>query len=192
MAKPKLDRKTLLQNSLSVFKTKGYHATSMQDLATANGLLKGSIYHYISSKEELMTEVLEALKSHYVRKVFSIIEDANLSPEQQLDALMEKAEKIYTHEEGGDFFVNIGLETLNTNPRFSEIIQSFFDQWIEVLSHLFVKIGTPKKEAKLRAETTVAEIEGAVILMRLLKDENYLKRTLQNLKNTFKNNVYEF
>lgn len=58
MAKPKLDRKTLLRNSLSVFKTMGYNGTSMNDLAKANGLQKGSMYHYIESKESLMLEVL--------------------------------------------------------------------------------------------------------------------------------------
>ncbi len=191
MAKPKLDRKTLLQNSLSVFKSKGYHATSMQDLANANGLLKGSIYHYITSKEELMAEVLEALKSHYVRKVFSIAEDTEFTIEERLNALMDEAEKIYTHEEGGDFFVNIGLETLNTNPKFTEIIRAFFDEWFEVLAHLFAQQGMTKNQSKLHAETTVAEIEGAVILMRLLKDNNYLKRTLHNLKNTFKERLHD-
>ncbi|MBT8326782.1 MAG: TetR/AcrR family transcriptional regulator, partial [Bacteroidia bacterium] len=79
MAKPKIDRKTLLRNSLSVFKTKGYNGTSMNDLAAANGLLKGSIYHYIESKEALMLEVLNALKDHYVSKVFSKVYDNNLS-----------------------------------------------------------------------------------------------------------------
>ena len=71
MAKPKLDRKTLLKNSLSVFKSRGYHGTSVNDLAAASGLLKGSIYHYIESKESLMLEVLNALRDHYVTRVFS-------------------------------------------------------------------------------------------------------------------------
>jgi TetR/AcrR family transcriptional repressor of nem operon len=126
MAKPKLDRKTLLRNSLSVFKRKGYHATTMADLAAANGLLKGSIYHYIESKEALMEEVLLALKEHYVKKVFTKIYDDSLSVEERTNEIATRAQEIYTDEEGGDFFVNIGLETLNTNPSFSAIIQSFF------------------------------------------------------------------
>ena len=80
MAKPKLDRKTLLRNSLSVFKSRGYHGTSVNDLAAANGLLKGSIYHYIESKESLMLEVLNALRDHYVSKVFSKCHDESLIP----------------------------------------------------------------------------------------------------------------
>lgn len=186
MAKPKIDRKTLLRNSLSVFKTKGYNATSMNDLAAANGLLKGSIYHYIESKEALMFEVLNALKDHYVHKVFSKVYDNRLSLIKRVDEITFRAQEIYTHEEGGDFFVNIGLETLNTNPLFSEVIKEFFDEWVKALSHLYQLNNYSEEDAKTQAEVTVAEIEGAVMLMRLLKDENYLIRTLNKLKLNFK------
>ena len=98
MAKPKLDRKTLLRNSLSVFKSRGYHGTSVNDLAAANGLLKGSIYHYIESKESLMLEVLNALREHYVSKVFSKCHDESLSPYERLRELSIRAEEILTFE----------------------------------------------------------------------------------------------
>ena len=189
MAKPKLDRKTLLRNSLSVFKRKGYHATTMTDLAAASGLLKGSIYHYIQSKEALMEEVLLALKEHYVNKVFAKVYDNTLSVEERVNEIATRAEEIYTHEEGGDFFVNIGLETLNTNPSFSEIIKSFFTEWFEAMQYLFVQIGYGKQAAKEEAELIVAEIEGSVMLMRLLKDPSFLMRTLNKLKLHFTQNV---
>ncbi|TMD59687.1 MAG: TetR/AcrR family transcriptional regulator [Chloroflexi bacterium] len=47
-----------------VFREKGYHGTSMQDIADEVGLLKGSLYHYIRSKEELLGRLFEgALES---------------------------------------------------------------------------------------------------------------------------------
>ncbi len=45
--------------ALRVFQQKGYHAASMQDLADAVGLQKASLYHYISSKEDLLIAVCE-------------------------------------------------------------------------------------------------------------------------------------
>jgi AcrR family transcriptional regulator len=42
-----------------IFREKGYHATSMQDIADAVGLLKGSLYHHISGKQELLLKVFE-------------------------------------------------------------------------------------------------------------------------------------
>jgi AcrR family transcriptional regulator len=44
-----------------VFHQKGYEQTSMDDIADAVGLLKGSLYHYINSKEDLLYGIAEAV-----------------------------------------------------------------------------------------------------------------------------------
>ena len=37
-----------------VFRTKGYHAATVQDIADEVGILKGSLYHHVESKEDLL------------------------------------------------------------------------------------------------------------------------------------------
>jgi AcrR family transcriptional regulator len=44
-----------------VFHEKGYEQTSMDDIAEAVGLLKGSLYHYIDSKEDLLYGIAKAV-----------------------------------------------------------------------------------------------------------------------------------
>ena len=44
--------------AVRLFREKGFHATSVQDIADAVGLQKGSLYHYISSKEELLGRIV--------------------------------------------------------------------------------------------------------------------------------------
>lgn len=39
---------------------KGYTATSIQDIADAVGILKGSLYHYVRSKEDFLYEIIKA------------------------------------------------------------------------------------------------------------------------------------
>jgi TetR/AcrR family transcriptional repressor of nem operon len=185
MAKPKLDRKTILRNSLSVFKTRGYNGTTMSDLAKANGLLKGSMYHYIESKESLMLEVLTSLKEHYITKVFSKAYDEEVSPYSRLKSLAKRSEEIFVFEEGGDFLVNIGLETKNSIPAFGEVIKEFFVGWIETLKYLYSYI-LDEGEAQIKAEVVVAEIEGSVLMMKLLDDVNYLHRTNERLLKEYK------
>jgi AcrR family transcriptional regulator len=53
----------LLETATLLFKEKGYHNTSMQDLADALGMQKGSLYYYIESKEELLRVLLEQATS---------------------------------------------------------------------------------------------------------------------------------
>lgn len=42
-----------------IFHEKGYAATSIQDIADAVGILKGSLYYYIDTKEDLLFEVIK-------------------------------------------------------------------------------------------------------------------------------------
>jgi len=42
-----------------LFFTKGYEATSVQNIADELGLLKGSVYYYITSKEDLLYVIVE-------------------------------------------------------------------------------------------------------------------------------------
>lgn len=55
MAANKYDE--IARAAVKLFNQKGYHATSVQDLADEVGLQKGSLYHYISSKEELLQQI---------------------------------------------------------------------------------------------------------------------------------------
>jgi TetR/AcrR family transcriptional regulator, cholesterol catabolism regulator len=44
----------IIAAAAKVFQTKGYHAATVQDIADAVGILKGSLYHYVKSKEDLL------------------------------------------------------------------------------------------------------------------------------------------
>ena len=185
MAKPKIDRRTLLKNSLSVFKSKGYTATSMSDLANANGLLKGSMYHYIDSKEQLMLEVLNSLMDHYINKVFITAYDEELSPYDRLFLLSKKAEEIYIYEDAGNFFANIGLETKNLNLGFEKVIQEFFEKWIATVEYIYTYV-VSEEDAHVKAESVVAQIEGAVLLMKVMDDAGHLRRVIGGLLEEYK------
>lgn len=47
----------ILEAAIDIFSRKGYAAASLQDVANTVGLLKGSLYHYISSKESLLFRI---------------------------------------------------------------------------------------------------------------------------------------
>lgn len=55
----------ILSAATRLFQQKGYHATSMQDIADAVGLQKGSLYHYISGKEDLLVVIIQDAIAQY-------------------------------------------------------------------------------------------------------------------------------
>ncbi len=51
--------KEILEAAARVFRSKGYHAARIQDVAEAVGMQKGSLYYYISTKEDLLRGLVE-------------------------------------------------------------------------------------------------------------------------------------
>jgi AcrR family transcriptional regulator len=51
----------LIEVATQVFYEKGYDAASLQDIADRLGMLKGSLYYYIQSKEDLLFDVISAV-----------------------------------------------------------------------------------------------------------------------------------
>jgi AcrR family transcriptional regulator len=53
-------RREILRRSAALFARKGYPNTSIADLAVANGMSRGLLYHYFAAKEALLYEMLNA------------------------------------------------------------------------------------------------------------------------------------
>lgn len=65
-------RQTLIEVSYHLFTSRGYHATSMRDIAAAAGITAGSIYNHFADKEQIIKEVL--LAYHPIMKVMPVLE----------------------------------------------------------------------------------------------------------------------
>ena len=54
-------KQEIIDAAAAIFRDKGYDATSIQDIADAVGILKGSLYYYIDTKEELLFAVIQEI-----------------------------------------------------------------------------------------------------------------------------------
>jgi AcrR family transcriptional regulator len=79
----------VVEAAIQVFYEKGYGASTIQDVADVVGVLKGSLYHYISSKEDLLFRILQ--ESHeQTRVLMSEIAELDVSPLDRLRIYLEK------------------------------------------------------------------------------------------------------
>lgn len=91
--KPRDERwRELLKAAAQVFAKKGYKSTSLQDLADEIGILKGSLYYYIDSKEDLLYELVHGILDGGIANLRSIASGGG-------DALTRLKGVITTHVE---------------------------------------------------------------------------------------------
>src|SRR5947209_9624368 len=98
----------LLAHASRIFCEKGYEGASMRDLSRACGMSLAGLYHYFSSKEEL----LYLIQKHAFRTIMNQVRDrliASHDPEQRVRIFIEnhleyflankEAMKVLTHED---------------------------------------------------------------------------------------------
>jgi AcrR family transcriptional regulator len=79
-------RQEIVDAAAHAFASRGYHATSIDDLVQATGLQRGGLYHYIGSKEELLFQIHERFIEPLLEAAHEIEARAE-SPSETLEQL---------------------------------------------------------------------------------------------------------
>ncbi|MEV0248728.1 TetR/AcrR family transcriptional regulator [Nocardia sp. NPDC050712] len=80
-------RLRLYETALALFGEQGYHAVSVRDLATALGLQPGAIYTHVSSKQQLLYDLVTIGHQHQRDVLKDALLDAGRDPADQVRAL---------------------------------------------------------------------------------------------------------
>lgn len=176
MAKTKLAPAELLRAATAVFRRRGYAGTSMTHLAEAAGLTKGAFYHYYASKAAVMEAALAATHEFAVREVFAPTSRTDRPLRERVARFEHGARRLFRDPEQGCFFANTALAGGPEVARFRPAVAAFVDDWRACLARLAADAGLPDPAAF--ALRTVADIEGAIVLMRVYRDLGHLDAAL--------------
>lgn len=76
-------REEMLRVAAELFHAKGFERSTMDDVARQLGLLKGSLYYYFDSKQEILDEILLIPRQRFLR-LLQRIASARISPAEKL------------------------------------------------------------------------------------------------------------
>ncbi len=79
----------VMASATSVMSERGYSATSIQEIADRVGVLKGSLYHYFSSKEELLFRILSESHSES-EQITQDVAALGLEPLEELSEFLRR------------------------------------------------------------------------------------------------------
>ena len=78
-----MTRDDILDAAAQVFRQKGFHGSSMADIAEAVKLQKASLYHHVSSKQEILLALLDRALDMLIEHI-SAVADQPLPADEKL------------------------------------------------------------------------------------------------------------
>ena len=126
-------QKEIALAAVKLFEEKGYHATSVQDIADEVGLQKGSLYHYIHSKEDLLLHIAHEAISKFNQRLEKILQ-SDIPAEQKLVQAIENHLTVSTS--------NLQTTTVLLREAFSlgepqhQVIQDLTDRYLELWTEI--------------------------------------------------------
>jgi AcrR family transcriptional regulator len=81
--------KEILTFAAKIFAEKGYDRATLQQIADAVGMKKGSLYYYINSKEDLLFQITDSMIDHWIKEQGKVLK-ADMSPKDKLRNAIKK------------------------------------------------------------------------------------------------------
>jgi AcrR family transcriptional regulator len=124
-------RARLLQTAFQLFHEQGYHATGVATILREAGVNPGSMYHFFSSKDDLLLKVLEFALDYLDPMVMAPAESAAADPIERVFALLDQyRRRVGEHDcRMGCPIGNLALEVSDGNAEARALIHRNFENW---------------------------------------------------------------
>ena len=186
-------KRLIIEKTASVFNTKGYAGTSINDLMNATGLSKGCIYGNFENKDEIALNVFD----HNFGKVTQHMKERILATENSIERLLVYPQTYknyfrYSFLQAGCPILNTATEVDDTHPKLKERTQKALVFWKTSIENQ-IKRGIAKKEIKEDTDPTeiavimISMIEGAFMQAKVNSHMAELKIAMSFLERLIKN-----
>lgn len=127
-------RQEIIEAAADIFSKKGYHATSMQDIAEAVNLQKASLYHHFSSKQEILLAVLDQALDLLITNMQQVLELGIPSDKKLRQAMQVYIETTLNHRQLARVLL-LEYRSLDPNLQSRHIIRRdrFEQMWRDLL-----------------------------------------------------------
>lgn len=140
MSKSEETRERILDAALSVFSSKGYHDTKMDEIVEASDTSKGSIYFYFPNKERLFLALVDQFADLLERRVTEAVEHEDEGIARVRAALQACLETFGRYRRPAKILLvqAVGLgsvfekKRIEVNDRFASLIKKYLDESIAV------------------------------------------------------------
>lgn len=137
-----MTKQDILEASAKIFSDKGFHAASMSDVAEAVNLKKASLYHHVSSKQQILFEILETAIVLVTESIQAIVESEKTAEEKLRDSMIDYFKLLSTYKDQATVLL---LEYRSLSPELKETHIKNRDAFEKLWRRIIIE-GTEKGE----------------------------------------------
>jgi TetR/AcrR family transcriptional repressor of lmrAB and yxaGH operons len=165
-------RTRILETTGLLLRQRGYHGTSLNDILSASGAPRGSLYfHFPGGKDQLVIEVTR----DSVAKVTERLGEALAAEKDPAVAVHHIYQSVARMLEDNQFSLGcpiapVVLDSPTDVPELADLCRSAFEQWIGLLREAFIRAGVPERRAHALALLVESSLEGLMVIARATRD----------------------
>ncbi|MCZ4280689.1 TetR/AcrR family transcriptional regulator [Kiloniella laminariae] len=148
-------RQLIVETAIKCFAEKGFHQTSMRDLAKSAGISLGNVYNHFDSKTALVKEIANLEAQEFLE--FQAVLEKNKDPVKALDRFL----KIYLEACSEPDYALLAAEILSEGLRNPEVRSGFLNNrslLASALARVIQEIGEEKGLVLIPAAEDCAEL----------------------------------
>ncbi len=181
-------REKLIEAAQALMLSRGYPATTVDEICEMAGVSKGSFYHFFHTKEEMGLAVLEAFQARNDRLIADGPQAGVADPVERALALVDHLIAAAGEMWGsGCLLGNFALDLAETNPTIRQDVSDRFRRVAAGLSEGMAPLAAEAgvldgPSAQELAEQFIIVVEGALVLAKAHKDWSYVTRALDRFR----------
>jgi len=166
-------RTRLIEATFKEIYTNGYHGTSLANILASANTKKGSMYHYFSSKKEMVLVMIEEKLETRIQKRWEELSQTNSNIIDFLISILNDTQNVDIQR--GCPLGNLLQEALNDDKDFAKILTQILDNWKNMFLAILQKAdknGELKENIEIEKCATfiIAALEGAYLIAKKSKD----------------------
>jgi len=174
-----MSKEQVISKLIPVFRQYGYEGTSLAMLSKATGLGKASLYHYFPKGKQGMAEAaMNHIALHFEETVLQSLQEPG-SPEVKIVRMCKALANFYDRGKNNCFLAIMSLG--EAGRLFHDRVKQRLEIWIEAISKVLIEAGIKPEIAWRRSQDAIGEIQGALMLVRILNEPEIFMRILNNL-----------
>ncbi|MCL6267814.1 TetR/AcrR family transcriptional regulator [Flagellimonas myxillae] len=180
----KVSDQEILNGLMSVFRSKGYDGASLNELAEATGLKKASLYHrFPGGKKEMTDAVLDFMEAWVNEKVFKVLSNSEVPPQQRLKDALYNIGEVYGHGTKVCLYRSLSMDT--GMSLFGTKIEKGIAQWLESFSILGQAVGKDAETAEQLAKQSFVEVQGSLVLSKAMGSTEPFAQAIENIESRY-------